>query len=311
MTSEISHVSNSIDIAKYAPRNLSPLGLSLSSSTSSSSDLTNLQNDLLPDLWQTSSTSSTASSYGKQLAYAQLATSPTYQPTLTSQNYQCYNVQPAYQNQNTPYQSYQTYPSYQPIQPTYNPQPQAQCQNVHPLQSQCTSQCASGALWKPYLSPISTDLAQPLKGRLDFPALTEENLYNMEVEPREDELFKFEAHPKDPVARRNADRKDESRAIGSAQSHHTIAPPQAPSAPSLAPVFIDSAKVNTQLYKTELCASFMKMGICPYGNKCQFAHGENELKIVDRPPNWRSKPCANWAKFGNCRYGSRCCFKHN
>lgn len=68
--------------------------------------------------------------------------------------------------------------------------------------------------------------------------------------------------------------------------------------------------VNTQLYKTELCASFMKMGLCPYGNKCQFAHGENELKLVERPPQWRSKPCANWSKFGSCRYGNRCCFKH-
>lgn len=68
--------------------------------------------------------------------------------------------------------------------------------------------------------------------------------------------------------------------------------------------------VNTQLYKTELCQSFIKIGICPYGNKCQFAHGENELKIIERSPKWRSKPCSNWSKFGNCRYGNRCCFKH-
>ena len=120
-------------------------------------------------------------------------------------------------------------------------------------------------------------------------------MYNMEVEPtREEELFKFEAHPKDPirVERRNSEREEFLET----------------SKPSS---IIDNSKVNTQLYKTELCASFMKMGICPYGNKCQFAHGENELKIVDRSPKWRSKPCANWAKFGNCRYGSRCCFKHN
>ncbi|GEQ70757.1 hypothetical protein JCM33374_g4436 [Metschnikowia sp. JCM 33374] len=68
--------------------------------------------------------------------------------------------------------------------------------------------------------------------------------------------------------------------------------------------------LNTQLYKTELCASFMKSGACPYGGKCQFAHGEAELKSVDRPSNWRSKPCANWARTGSCRYGRRCCFKH-
>ncbi|QRG37044.1 hypothetical protein FDK38_001414 [Candidozyma auris] len=68
--------------------------------------------------------------------------------------------------------------------------------------------------------------------------------------------------------------------------------------------------INTQLYKTELCVSYMKMGVCPYGSKCQFAHGEDDLKTVERPANWRSKPCANWAKFGSCRYGKRCCFKH-
>lgn len=68
--------------------------------------------------------------------------------------------------------------------------------------------------------------------------------------------------------------------------------------------------INTQLYKTELCVSFMKMGVCPYGAKCQFAHGEDDLKSVSRPANWRSKPCANWAKYGLCRYGKRCCFKH-
>ncbi|KAG5419039.1 GCN1 [Candida metapsilosis] len=59
--------------------------------------------------------------------------------------------------------------------------------------------------------------------------------------------------------------------------------------------------VNTQLYKTELCGPFMKTGTCPYGIKCQFAHGESELKHIERPPKWRSKPCANWAKYGSCR----------
>lgn len=70
------------------------------------------------------------------------------------------------------------------------------------------------------------------------------------------------------------------------------------------------ASVNTQLYKTELCDSFVKLNYCPYGNKCQFAHGHNELKLIERPANWRSKPCVNWARFGSCRYGTRCCFKH-
>lgn len=72
----------------------------------------------------------------------------------------------------------------------------------------------------------------------------------------------------------------------------------------------NKSTVNTELYKTELCTTFLKSGSCPYGNKCQFAHGENELKVVERGSKWRSKPCANWTKTGSCRYGNRCCFKH-
>ena len=69
--------------------------------------------------------------------------------------------------------------------------------------------------------------------------------------------------------------------------------------------------VNTNLYKTEMCASYSNTGSCPYGSKCQFAHGQNELKPVERPPNWRSKPCINWIKNRSCRYGQRCCFRHD
>ncbi|ODQ79474.1 hypothetical protein BABINDRAFT_161870 [Babjeviella inositovora NRRL Y-12698] len=71
--------------------------------------------------------------------------------------------------------------------------------------------------------------------------------------------------------------------------------------------------VNTELYKTELCASYMKSNgkLCPYGGKCQFAHGEQELVMVKRSTNYRSKTCANWTKNGGfCPYGNRCCFKH-
>lgn len=73
---------------------------------------------------------------------------------------------------------------------------------------------------------------------------------------------------------------------------------------------IEENKVNTELYKTELCSTFQKTGNCPYGSKCQFAHGQLELKHVDRGSKWRSKPCANWSKTGTCRYGNRCCFRH-
>jgi tristetraprolin len=42
------------------------------------------------------------------------------------------------------------------------------------------------------------------------------------------------------------------------------------------------------LYKTELCRSWEEKGSCRYGAKCQFAHGEEELRKVSRHPKVRS-----------------------
>lgn len=71
-----------------------------------------------------------------------------------------------------------------------------------------------------------------------------------------------------------------------------------------------SKKRDNNLYKTEMCVQFQRHGYCPYGSKCQFAHGEDELKRVKRSDNWKTKPCVNWMRTGTCRYGKRCCFKH-
>jgi hypothetical protein len=38
------------------------------------------------------------------------------------------------------------------------------------------------------------------------------------------------------------------------------------------------------LYKTELCRSWEEKGSCRYATKCQFAHGEEELRNVARHP---------------------------
>lgn len=46
------------------------------------------------------------------------------------------------------------------------------------------------------------------------------------------------------------------------------------------------------LYKTELCRSWEEKGTCRYGAKCQFAHGEEELRNVARHPKV-------WAFFGH------------
>ncbi|CAI8510530.1 unnamed protein product [Pichia kudriavzevii] len=70
------------------------------------------------------------------------------------------------------------------------------------------------------------------------------------------------------------------------------------------------ANINRQLFKTELCETFQKTGKCPYNEKCQFAHGLHELKLVSKPKKWKTKMCKNWIESGFCRYGKRCCYKH-
>ena len=45
------------------------------------------------------------------------------------------------------------------------------------------------------------------------------------------------------------------------------------------------------LYKTELCRSWEEKGTCRYGTKCQFAHGEEELRKVPRHPKYKTEIC--------------------
>ncbi|KAG8843709.1 hypothetical protein FRB91_003168 [Serendipita sp. 411] len=64
------------------------------------------------------------------------------------------------------------------------------------------------------------------------------------------------------------------------------------------------------LYKTELCRSWEEKGTCRYGLKCQFAHGEDELRRVSRHPKYKTEICRTFWLSGSCPYGKRCCFIH-
>ncbi|THH02534.1 hypothetical protein EW026_g355 [Hermanssonia centrifuga] len=64
------------------------------------------------------------------------------------------------------------------------------------------------------------------------------------------------------------------------------------------------------LYKTELCRSWEEKGSCRYGSKCQFAHGEEELRQVQRHPKYKTEICRTFWVSGSCPYGKRCCFIH-
>lgn len=89
----------------------------------------------------------------------------------------------------------------------------------------------------------------------------------------------------------------------------TVAPP-----PGFAPSSTFQAQpplvLSSNRYKTELCRGFQETGSCKYGSKCQFAHGEAELRGLYRHPKYKTEPCRTFYNFGYCPYGSRCHFIH-
>lgn len=69
-------------------------------------------------------------------------------------------------------------------------------------------------------------------------------------------------------------------------------------------------KIQSSLYKTELCRTYEDNGSCRYGTRCQFAHGEEELRPVARHPRYKSEICKAFHTTGMCSYGQRCRFIH-
>jgi butyrate response factor 1 len=72
-----------------------------------------------------------------------------------------------------------------------------------------------------------------------------------------------------------------------------------------------SAASAANRYKTELCRSFQENGTCKYGDKCQFAHGHNELRSMMRHPKYKTELCKTFHASGYCPYGPRCHFVHD
>lgn len=67
---------------------------------------------------------------------------------------------------------------------------------------------------------------------------------------------------------------------------------------------------NHHFYKTELCRNWEQLGYCHYGLKCQFAHGQRELRHRERHPKYKTRVCRNYICYGRCPYGERCTFIH-
>ena len=75
--------------------------------------------------------------------------------------------------------------------------------------------------------------------------------------------------------------------------------------------FQEFEKIRDPKYKTELCKKFEETGKCPYGFKCRFAHGKEELNSKNTGNNYKKKSCKTFLENGFCPYGSRCSFKHD
>ncbi|CAD6891423.1 unnamed protein product [Tilletia laevis] len=70
----------------------------------------------------------------------------------------------------------------------------------------------------------------------------------------------------------------------------------------------NNRKLN--LYKTELCRNWEEKGTCRYGVKCQYAHGDAELRHVQRHSKYKTEICRTFWRTGSCPYAKRCCFIH-
>ena len=89
--------------------------------------------------------------------------------------------------------------------------------------------------------------------------------------------------------------------------------------------FIIQGALNPR-YKTSLCKKYSTGQGCPYGDKCQFAHGAQELRMNNMQVipqnmgnmtkaqssllNYKIVKCKNWDKDGTCKYGAHCTFAH-
>ncbi|KAL2095630.1 hypothetical protein ACEWY4_007778 [Coilia grayii] len=165
------------------------------------------------------------------------------------------------------------------------------------------------------LDETFNDHAQPMVPRLSrsssYFASTPKPL-SLSSEQLSDENWTFDiwsdAAPSKP---QNPFRPDRSMSLteNSIPAFGKAKPLEVPPPPGFPPLS-NQATVPSNRYKTELCRSFQENGSCKYGNKCQFAHGEAELRSLYRHPKYKTEACRTFYNFGYCPYGTRCHFIH-
>ena len=94
-----------------------------------------------------------------------------------------------------------------------------------------------------------------------------------------------------------------------------------------------------QFYKTRICKNWEQTGSCQYGARCNFAHGDDEMRANPSLPGWsataasarpstrrqqeppeetdpraaplyKTRMCKNYELSGACKFGDRCIFAH-
>lgn len=110
-------------------------------------------------------------------------------------------------------------------------------------------------------------------------------------------------HPDSPSKSENNSRRTSRTTSGASSKDGTTSRNRKPGRK-------DSA-TRALTYKTEICRSHRDLGYCEYEDKCQFAHGVEQLRSRKFSPKYKTQPCKNYHKHGNCRFGSRCQFVHD
>ena len=73
--------------------------------------------------------------------------------------------------------------------------------------------------------------------------------------------------------------------------------------------------ITSPQYKTTLCKNYQDSGLCDFGARCQFAHGQLELRTLGQNylqlnPQYKTTMCSHFTEHGNCPQGHNCQFSH-
>ena len=76
-----------------------------------------------------------------------------------------------------------------------------------------------------------------------------------------------------------------------------------------------SEDITSPQYKTTLCKNYQDSGKCDFAARCQFAHGQLELRTLGQNylqlnPQYKTAMCSHFTEHGSCPQGHNCQFSH-